>query len=155
MEPVDARVRGLSLDDKFKLSLLQYTGGVWERGGVASLGNARLPKEGEGVLARTGLISSLRSLDSLAIDTLRRTTVEFASNSTGVDLLFATGVFQIGRGSLDTLLLCCAAERLVFCFVSDCELSDLSNLGIAVVVFFSRGSIPEGSLRSLSVDTTD
>ena len=149
MEPVDARVRGLSLDDKFNVSLLQYTGGVWERRGVASLGDARLPKEGEGVLARTGLISSL------AIATIRRTTVEFASNSTGVDLLFATGVFQTGRGSLDTSLLCCAAERLVFCFVSDCELSDLSNLGIALLVFFGRGSISEGSLRSLSVDITD
>lgn len=154
-EPVDTRVRRLSLDDTSNPSLVQYTGGVWERGGVASLGDARLPKEGEGVLARTGLISSLHSLNSLVIGTLRRTTLEFASDSTGVDLLFATGVCQMGRGSLDPLLFCWAGERLVFCFVSDFELSDLSNLCIALFVFLGRGSISEDSLRSLSVDTTD
>lgn len=122
-EPVDIRVRGLSLDDTSNPSLVQYTGGVWERGGVASLGDARLPKEGDGVLVRTGLISSLRSLNSLVIGTLRRTTLEFASDST--DLLLAIGVCQMGRGSLDPLLFCWVGERLVFCFVSDFELSDL------------------------------
>lgn len=105
-EPVDTRVRGSSLDDKFGPSLLQYTGGVWERGGVATLADTRLPKEGDGVLARTGLISSLHSVDSLVIGTLRRTTLEFTSDLTGVDLVFAIGVSQIGRGSLDPLLFC-------------------------------------------------
>ena len=155
-EPVDARPCGLLLVGISTPSLFQYTGGVLERGGVTALGDARLPKEGEGVLARTGLVSSLCSLNSSVIDTLRRTTLEFASDSTGVVLPFATGVFQVGRGSLDPLLFWRAGERLVLCSVFDFEVSDLSNLGIALLVFLGRGSASETSLTSLlSVDTTD
>ena len=103
-EPVDTRERGLLLEDVSTPSLLQYTGGVWERGGVPSLETARLPKEGEGVLARTGLTSSLRSPCSAVIGIRRRTTLEFDSDSTGVVLPFETGVCQMGRGSLEPLL---------------------------------------------------
>ena len=154
-EPVDTRERGLLLDGVSAPSLVQYTGGVWERGGVTSLEAARLPKEGEGVLARTSFTSSLRSLSSAVIGTRLRTTLMFSSDSTGVVLPFETGVCQIGRGSLEPLLFCRAGERLILCSVSDFELSDLSYLGIGLDVLLGRGSTSETSLGSLSVDTTD
>lgn len=159
-EPVDTRFCGLFAVMSTP-SLFQYTGGVCDLGGVVDLGDDRLPKEGEGVLARTGLTSSVRSLNSSGIDVLRRTTLELVSDSTGFALLLVTGVCQMGRGSLDTLLFCRAAVRLDLRSVSFSKVGPrlsifLSNLGIALVVFLDRGSTSEISLTSLlSVDPTD
>lgn len=142
-------------------SLFQYTGGVCDLGGVVTLGDDRLPKEGEGVLARTGLTSLVRSLNSSAIGVLRRTTLEFVSDSTGFALLLVTGICQMGRGSLDALLFCRAVVHLDLRSISFSKVGPrrsvfLSNRGIALVVFLDRGSTSDNLLTSLlSVDATD